>query len=296
MTARILALLFSSTVVACTGEPALFLENPSPKTPGFLPLPPLPPGPFHHSPDLESMVPIAASTFQMGHPVEQPGGYGQPWKENELPEHEVTLPAYYIDRDEVTTDLYAQFLTETGSILHWHPLQEIVWADGHFLPRDNAGLLPIQHVSWYDAATFCAWAGGRLPTEAEWERAARGNTGSTFPWGEDWPSCRHAVFFTGNILCEREVQPVGSRSPLGDSSEGCHDLAGNVAEWVRDVYDSYPNSGSVTDPLGPEQGKYRVVRGGGFHEASASLRTTARWPAKPTDRSVGVGFRCAVRE
>src|SRR3990172_401588 len=227
----------------------------------------------------------------MGHPVEAPGAYGQPWKENELPAHEVTLPEYYLDRDEVTVGAYAEFLGEAGGDVHYHPLQPILGRNGHYEPAPGMADRPIAFVSWYDAATFCAWAGERLASEAEWERAAAGPDGRLFPWGEDWPGCGHAVFYTGAVPCEETPQPFGSRTPAGDSAEGLHDLSGNVAEWVGDVYDRYTED-AQDDPRGPGDGRYRVVRGGGVHEAPSSLRTTARYAADPADRSAGGGFRC----
>ncbi len=248
----------------------------------------------HREPDAAAMIAVPASTFSMGHPVERPGGYGQPWKENGLPAHDVTLPGFFIDRREVTVAEYAAFLTAEGGEVHRHPLQPIVRGGGGWAAVEGAAGLPIALVSWFDAATFCAWAGKRLPTEAEWERAARGPDGSTFPWGEDWPTCAHAAFNAGSTFCADAPLPVGSHSPLADSAEGCADMAGNVAEWVADVYDRYPPE-PQTDPRGPASGRYRVVRGGGHHEGAAALRTMARWAADPADRSVGVGFRCAFR-
>jgi len=248
----------------------------------------------HRTPDTAAMVAIPGSTFSMGHPVERPGAYGQPWKENELPAHEVTLPDFFIEDHEVTVAEYAEFLTAEGGEVHRHPLQPIVRSGHGYVAADGATELPIALVSWFDAATFCAWAGKRLPTEAEWERAARRPAGALFPWGEDWPTCAHAAFNAGSTFCADAPLPVGSHSPLGDSAEGCMDMAGNVAEWVADVYDGYPTE-PQTDPRGPASGRYRVVRGGGFHEGSAALRSTARWAADPADRSVGVGFRCAYR-
>ncbi len=248
-------------------------------------------GPLRREPDPDGLVAIPSSTFSMGHPVEAPGPYGQPWKENELPAHDVTLPEYLLDRDEVTVAVYAEFLRAAGGSVHWHPRMPIRAEGGRFEPDPDATHRPIAFVSWYDAATYCAWSSGRLPTEAEWERAARGPDGATFPWGEAWPSCRQAVFSTGASSCEEAPAVVGSR-PEGDSAEGFRDLAGNVAEWVSDVYGRYA-SDAQQSPRGPAAGRYRVVRGGGFHEPAASLRGSARWPAEPAGRSVEVGFRCA---
>jgi formylglycine-generating enzyme required for sulfatase activity len=249
--------------------------------------------PVTHEPDLAAMVLIEAGTFSMGHPAEAPGAYGQPWKENELFAHDVALPPFRIDRDEVTVEAYAQFLDEAGGLVHWHPLMPIDRVPGGFAPRSGLERRPIALVSWYDAATFCAWTQERLPTEAEWERAARPD-GRTWPWGDEAPDCTRAVYFTGASLCEDAPRDVGASSPGGDSAEGLHDLAGNVAEWVGDFYDRYPD-GPEQDPTGPAQGRYRVVRGGGFHDSPSAIRGSARWPADPADRSVGVGFRCALR-
>ena len=209
----------------------------------------------HLTPDPAAMAAIPACTFSMGHPVERPGGYGQPWKENELPAHDVTLPEFFIDDHEITVAEYAAFLTAEGGDVHRHPLQPIARRGGAYVATEGAADLPITLVSWFDAATFCVWAGKRLPTEAEWERAARGPTGTLFPWGEDWPTCAHAAFNAGSTFCAEAPLPVGSHSPLGDSPEGCMDMAGNVAEWVADVYDRYP-----TEPADATERPVFVVR------------------------------------
>ena len=146
---------------------------------------------------------------------------------------------------------------------------------------------------------FCAFAGKSLPTEAEWERAAKGPSGDRrYPWGDDGPTCTKAVF-TSQARCEDALASVGSRSPAGDSPEGCHDLAGNVAEWVLDWYARYPGTGTGTgagtgaaDPKGPDDGTLRVVRGGSASDPPAAIRTTSRFGADPSNRSEGVGFRC----
>jgi formylglycine-generating enzyme len=250
-------------------------------------------GPFHLEADPSTMVSIAGATFLMGQPVMTPGPYGQLWKENELVAHNVTLSTFLIDRDEVTVAAYAEFLTRAGGKVHHHPLQTIERDGRSFTPQPGTAEHPVSYVSYYDAATYCAWAGKRLPTEAEWEFAARGPIGSTYPWGADEPTCAHANFFTTNGSCKSTPVDVGSYSPLGDTSTGLHDMAGNVAEWVADFYDRYA-PGSVANPTGPASGTYRVIRGGGVLDPSVALRGQARFPGRPDTRSMTIGFRCAV--
>jgi formylglycine-generating enzyme required for sulfatase activity len=254
-----------------------------------------PPPYVPRSPDRSTMVLVPASTFSMGTRVQDPGDYGQDWKENEFPAHDVTLPDYYLDRDEVTAAEYAEFLNAVGGPVHWHPLQPILQTSAGFAVAEGAGLRPITLVSWYDAVTFCAWAGKRLPTEAEWERAARGPDGRAYPWGNDGPSCQRATYLAPPVTpCADAPRDVGSHGSSSDSAEGCRDLAGNVAEWTQDVYGRYSNK-AQTDPMGPNTGPHRVVRGGGYHDSYRMLRAAARVAANPADRSAGVGFRCALR-
>jgi formylglycine-generating enzyme required for sulfatase activity len=244
--------------------------------------------------DLGRMVLVPAGSFPMGHATADPGMYGAEWKENELPQHPVTLSAFYIDRDEVTVGDYARFLDAYGDASAHDAHQPIRVANGLHEPLPGAEKLPIAFVSWFDAEAFCAFAGKSLPTEAEWERAAKGPSGDhRYPWGDDGPTCTKAVF-TSQARCEDALASVGSRSPAGDSPEGCHDLSGNVAEWVLDWYARYPPTGAgpAADPKGPEDGTLRVVRGGAASDPPAAIRTTSRFGADPSNRSEGVGFRC----
>ncbi len=249
------------------------------------------------APDAEMAV-FEASNFQMGHPSQEMGPYGNSWKSNELPPHQVQLSSFALDLTEVTVSQWTEFLNAhldgaPEAAVHHHPLQPVTWDGTRFLVVGD-GTEPIRMVSWYDAATFCAWAKKRLPTESEWERAAKGieEADQGFPWGRDWPTCSDAVFFTNRALCAPNPQPVGSRSPGGDSPEGVADLSGNVAEWVFDGYGPYTADDQV-DPTGPEEAATRVVRGGGYRDSRDMLRSMARIGVKPHTRSEGIGFRCA---
>ncbi len=248
--------------------------------------------------DSVGMAQYAESTFQMGHPQQDMGPYGNSWKSNELPPHEVSLSAFSLDVTEVTVGQWVDFLNAhlkgaPEASAHHHALQPVAWQGDGFAASGKEDE-PIRMVSWYDAATYCAWVGKRLPTEAEWERAAKGveDENQAFPWGPDRPGCTEAVFFTNRTLCADGPQPVGSRSPAGDSPEGVSDLSGNVAEWVFDRYGAY-EADAQQDPTGPDEGDARVVRGGGYRDSSDMLRSMARIGVSAHTRSEGIGFRCA---
>lgn len=246
---------------------------------------------------LSEMASIEGGVFTMGHPEATPGPYGAEWKENELPPHEVELSAYRIDRSEVTVSDWLSFVSHPSHAqAHHHPLQPLDWDGTELFVREGWEERPVVQVSWYDAVAYCAWIGKRLPTEAEWERAARGpEDDRRYPWGGDGADCGRAVFTTGASPCALHPEPVGSRSPDGDSVEGVSDLAGNVAEWVADRYGRYDPEAS-SDPRGPDGGRSRVVRGGSFRERAASIRTMSRWGVEPVRRSDALGFRCALSE
>ena len=244
--------------------------------------------------DLSVMVAIAGGSFSMGHPPADPGMYGAAWKENEMPEHEVTLSPFWVDKTEVTAEAFAVFLSGAAGEKHFDPLMPIE-RDGAYAYRAIEGRenRPANHVSWLAASEYCQWVGKRLPTEAEWERVAKGTDGRRWPWGDEGPNCQRANHYRGSSYCEGHPVDVGSTSPEGDSVEGAQDMAGNVAEWVADLYAPYAPD-PVMDPAGPAEGWWRTVRGGGYNEAGAAIRTTARWAAEPTAGSPGIGFRCAV--
>ena len=162
---------------------------------------------------------------------------------------------------------------------------------------------PITCVSWDDAIAFCAWDGGRrLPSEAEWERAARGTASTRYAWGDD-VSCSKAVFggSSQQQQCPNHVgqtpKAVGS-TPLGVSAEGAFDLTGNAWEWVADLYsETYYLETPVDNPSGPATGEYHVLRGGSWHDDQAAVTTSNRgWNQLEYFYNTDFGFRCAGNE
>ena len=205
--------------------------------------------------------------------------------DEESPRRELYLDAFYIDRFEVTTGRYAKFLAVTGSIRPPDGWEE--------LDISRGAELPVVGVDWNDAAAYCKWAGRRLPTEAEWEKAARGADNRRYPWGDALPALDRANYdnaspeaYSGGLAA------VGAHAP-GRSPFGVDDLAGNAAEWVADWYsDSFLRS-DVRNPKGPETGTARVVRGSGRFDPSERLIATKRYHANAGLRREDIGFRCA---
>jgi formylglycine-generating enzyme required for sulfatase activity len=200
--------------------------------------------------------------------------------------HEVDVDAYWIDRTEVTVARFQQCVA-AGRCASPPGGSE------RPAPPDH----PITMVSWSDAATFCAWVGGRLPTEAEWERAARGARGRVYPWGNVYNPFlsnhgRFGLYELDGADGFLEVAPVGS-FPDGRTPEGIDDLAGNAQEWVADWFAPEYSKASAQNPHGPDVGEERVVRGGGYGSPRPFLRGASRWKAPPWARRSWMGFRCA---
>ncbi len=218
---------------------------------------------------------------------------GEPY---EKPVRTVNLSAYWIDRNEVTVAAYAECVSggacsaPTGSHPH---APSCNWGS----PRARSH--PINCVDWYHGQAYCAWRGKRYPTEAEWEKAARGTDERTHPWGEAIPTCDYAVRYdvdAGGFACDRNsTWPVGSK-PAGASPYGAVDMAGNVWECVNDwFHPSYYSVSPVDNPPGLDPGHYVVksLRGGGWDTLHDHLRAWSREAGEPTGWGYHTGFRCA---
>jgi len=208
---------------------------------------------------------------------------------SEVPYRWVHLDAYYIDHTEVTVQQYAQCVTQGACS------KPSIEYDGCNWDREGAENHPQNCVTWEQASAFCAWAGKRLPTEAEWEKAARGNDGRSYPWGQLPPSCSLANMDQGGKGCGTGyTAPVCSRSPDGDSPYGLCDAAGNVWELTADWYMApYYQSAPDSNPQGPTGGAHKSVRGGSFVSGDAPLTTHDRYFLVPDFHQRYLGFRCA---
>jgi len=213
---------------------------------------------------------IPGGEFQMGSPEAE----GDP---SEHPRHVVRVDGFLMDKTEVTWGQYRRFLTA----LRQPPPKAPVWG----MPE----AFPASSITWDEAHAFCAWAGGRLPTEVEWERAARGDDARKYPWGHTWDPWR----CTTNDGGPHAPSPAAAY-PDCVGPYGVLDLAGSVSEWCADWYDERYYGGSpVENPTGPESGETRVSRGGNWHSPSFSVRVASRLGIDPTWPGPRQGFRCA---
>jgi serine/threonine-protein kinase len=226
------------------------------------------------------MLSIPDGSFLMG------ARFGKP---HEKPERSVTLKGFWIDRTEITNAAYS-VCVEAGSC----QLSEVYpehYNLNRIIPLGN-GKLPVVDITWNQARTYCEWAGRRLPTEAEWEKAARGTDGRRYPWGERWATCSLANFKG----CADQPVPAGNY-PEGASPYGALEMAGNVWEWTADDYsgDTFAQS-TEGNPAKPDTANYKVIRGGSFEDSRFRVTTTTRTWLKADSRGYDLGFRCAYQD
>lgn len=205
--------------------------------------------------------------------------------EDERPSHRPWISTFSIDAHEVTTVQYAVFLTAIDRPAPWQ--WEMVDSAHH---NDR----PVIGVDWRDADAYCRWKGKRLPTEAEWEKAARGTDGRLYPWGNQAPTKDFANFALGARFSYSQVLLPVRSFEQGKSPYGLYQMAGNVYEWVQDWYQSnYYELSPERNPQGPEQGQFKVLRGGSWSDLPKYLLTYGRFKLPPETRNSYTGFRCA---
>ncbi len=234
------------------------------------------------------MVLIPEGSFPMGVPHgDRDGG------RDEYPRHDVFVNDFYIDKFELTNGRYLEFVKATKHRIPQNPKNATrnLW-EGDTITESLADR-PVVNVDWADAQAYCQWAGKRLPTEAEWEKAAKGTADRRFPWGNVEPTNKH-LNFNQQWIGEKTLMPVGSYE-LGKSPFGVYDMAGNVWEWVNDWYDAkYYERSPAKNPVGPESGTKRVLRGSGWQNETPTVRIFTRVDSDPTIRNESTGFRCAM--
>ena len=226
--------------------------------------------------DGASMALIPAGEFQMG-------DHSNESVPNERPVHTVYLDAFYIDVYEITSAQYKKFIDATG---HRAP---VYWNDSRY----NAPQQPVVGINWHDAVAYAEWAGKRLSTEAEWEKAARGGlSGKLYLWGDEMSHDNANYFRTGGKDVWSEPSPVGSFSANG---YGLYDMAGNVWEGCADWYgEDYYSGSPKSNPTGPSSGERRVGRGGSWSGGKSALRCADRNSFNPARTGSNLGFRCSA--
>lgn len=228
-------------------------------------------------------VSVPASEFLMGSDKNKDSQAG----DDETPQHTVYQDAFWIDQTEVTNAQYARCVA-SGQCTS--PQSTKSDSRSSYYGVSQFANYPVIYVDWNQAQTYCAWAGRRLPSEAEWEKAARGTDGRIYPWGDTAPDQSKLNFNQD----QGDTTAVGSY-PSGASFYEALDMAGNVSEWVNDWYsDSYYQQSPARNPPGPTSAMYRVVRGGSWNNYVGFVRSAYRDGSPPGRQNSGIGFRCAA--
>jgi len=243
----------------------------------------------------ENMVFIPEGSFLMGYNTENDAEWGDI---DEEPVHEVFLHSYYIDRYEVNASDFSYFLNiypgqasryiQTGTGVTIEKVADV------FRPRAGLENYPANRVSWHGADAYCRWVNKRLPTEAEWEKAARGIDHRIFPWGDEYPTNDKVTFRRKFAQLGFKAMEAVNSMPKGRSPYGARHMAGNVWEWVADWYkDNYYDETPFANPKGPDSGISKVLRGGNWYYKAYYMRTTYRFNERPEIFKIWQGFRCA---
>lgn len=294
MTKRILVLIFFLLLLAVS-IPAAAAQSTAPQSFSMLPA--------DQPATYTVFFPVAARDFYPGM-VKIPAGNfirgcdpahnaGLTCDASEMPSKTIYLDAYYMDVTEVTNGQYAQCEAEGACSA---PRYNSSFKRTSYYDNPAYANYPVIYVYHHQAAAYCSWAGKRLPTEAEWEKAARGSIGArVFPWGDTAPSCSLANYWYGLASCGGDTEAVESYAG-GASPYGVLNMSGNVAEWVSDWYgDTYYSTGPTINPTGPTHGEYYVLRGGSWFSPSGELPVSRRIRyGYATSSNGNIGFRCAI--
>ena len=234
--------------------------------------------------DGAKMALIPAGSFEMGDSKDEP----EVWMKWSRPVHTVELDTFYMDVHEVTVGKFRKFVRETG-------YEYDRWDD--VADYSPTGKHPMILVTWDDATAYAKWAGKRLPTEAEWEYAARGGlSGKRYPWGDDESVARNHANYSGTGGKDQwGGPPNGGTAPVGSfdsNGYGLYDMTGNVWEWCADWYGENYYTSPLKNPKGPDTGQYRVLRGGAWSFNTSYLRAAYRTYSSPGERNSSTGFRC----
>ena len=230
--------------------------------------------------DSVEVIIIPAGDFLMG----SAEGEG---RSDERPQRKVYLDTYAIDIYETTNDRYLNFIHSTR-----RKEPQNSYSEKKLSEESDVGDLPIVQVTWYDAVDYCRWVGKRLPTEAEWEKAARGKQGFVFPWGSTSPLPKK-VNFDKNWEETKTLWPVGRPNQTA-SPYGVINMAGNAREWTSDWYaPNYYSTGGNKNPKGPKNGILKVIKGGSWHSFLSDIRSASRGRGGFALKTDGIGFRCA---